>query len=486
MKKFNMILGGVLLINSAWGNDAKTPEPEWVKQLQSSDPVYLKTIPENRLKAWYYIAQKALERKDFTTAEHFLTKAASPDNGSAGYPDAQIRLGSLFIEQGKFDDAFNILEEAAKQNRFEAWLWLGKLYFYGKGCANPCLEWAKYCFLAAERVSPYPETQFYLGLISEKKGDLKNALHWMKSASAKGHAEATAFLADTQRQRRIIPPIPAEVQKNPLTRASQTINQKLFELFTDGNLSAETASNAVQDVRMITLPLPEKYRYPVWNYDSEKVFAELDKQMIINRFGDVCMMEPEFRSQPLAENLLYPNPTIRRIGYMVDSAISESLASYRICPKEEMLKIIRAAGMPIQKELENKMWQLSKDLYFDIECDVSGAWRLRDYIFIFRQKDGTFRKIVLSSPPGRDDFAAIVGLFDGNPDAINNFAVRLAEGAFSGAMSKREEAEPLFKDLVKLRHAAGTCNLAIYYAKNGKPADAAKYFQLAKEFAKGK
>lgn len=486
MKKLNMILGGVLLINSAWGNDAKTPEPEWVKQLQSSDPIYLKTIPGNRLEAWYYIAQKALERKDFTTAEHFLTKAACPDDDSPGHPEAQLRLGLLFIEQEKFDDAFDILEQAAKQERFEAWLWLGKLYFYGEGCAQPCLEWAKRCFLAAERVSPYPETQFYLGLIAEKAGDLQDALRWMKSASAKGHAEAAAFLADTQRQRRIKPPAATTAPAKPLARASQTMTQKLANLFANGNVSAETASKAVQDINMVMLPLPEKYRYPVWSYDRKKIFAELNENMIINRNGYECLMEPEFHIKPLTEHILYPNPTIRRIGYMIDNALYVSLASYRRCPEVEMMKIIRAAGMMVREELENTMWQLSKDLYFDIECDNSGAWRLRDYIFIFRQKDGSFRKIVLSAPPEKDDVAAIIGVFDGNPDAINNFAVRLAEGAFDGVMSKSEEAEPLFQALAKLRHATGTYNLAIYYAKNGKPAEAAEYFRMAEEFAKGK
>ena len=454
--KFNAILRVLLLAGTVCANEL---------------PGENKTVPEKEMKA-------------------------PSDKVFGGFAEAQFQYGVYCKEKLKDDKkAYRYLELAAKQNHRNAWIYLGKCYFDRKEEHFSYLLWAKLCYMAAERIMPDAETEFRIGLLEGFSGNLDDYKKWMKLAADKGDAKASEMLKNKDSHAEIVAIREKRAkQRNPdsLKQAIDSHHEKIRQITgtTGPEVLAQLAGRpAVSKIsKMIKLPQPAGITLPNWNYNSQATEALIADNLMADREGDMRWMSDEFKLQPIRENLLYPNPTIRAINATREDALVKSLdkAGFKRCSKEETKRLIKPfmdSDMPKDFYDGDAVWCLGNNLYFRIHTDTSGRWMLRDYQFFLHKNGKTLEVVRFPNPPDTADAAIVAGIIQNNSNCWNNLGVKYAEGEMDQVFRCDDEAEEIFKELVKRRHAVGTYNLAVFYQNRGKMEEAKKYFSLAEEFA---
>ena len=421
---------------------------------------------------------------------------APPETESAQLAPPQFKYGVYCREKLKDDaKAYRFLELAAKQNHRNAWIYLADCYFARFREDRSYLRWAKLCLMAAERLKADTDTEFKIGLIEVVSGNLQGFKHWMKIAADKGHRQAAEMLADKKEHAEIS----ALKQRLDRQKRSSALKRAIDSHFRQVRQMTGTTGPEVLDQiagrpavsnisKMIRLPNPKGITLPGWRYDSAATEALITENLMADREGDMRWITAEFKEQPLRENLLYPNPTIRAINATHEAELTKSLdkSGFKRCSKQKMKQLIKpfmASDAPKDYYDEDIVWSLGNDLYFRVHTDTSGRWMLRDYQFFLHKNGKTIGVEGFPNPPDTADAALIAGIIQNNPDCWNNLAVKYADGEMDQVFRCDDEAEEILKELVKRRHAVGTYNLAVFYQNRGKADEAKKYFALAEEFA---
>ena len=438
-----------------------------------------------------YAGDLSGENKNVPTKE----MAAPSDKEFGGFAEAQFLYGVYCKEKLKDDKtAYKYLELAAKQNHRNAWIYLGKCYFDRKEEHHSYLLWAKLCYKAAERISPDAETEFRIGLLEGFSGNLDEYKKWMKLAADKSDVKASEILENKDFYAEIVAIREKRAkQRNPdsLKQAIDSHHEKIRQITgtTGPEVLAQLAGRPVVSKisKMIKLPQPAGITLPNWNYNSQATEALIADNLMADREGDMRWMSDEFKQQPIWENLLYPNPTIRAINAILKSELTNSLdKSFKRCTTDETKRLIKPfmdSDMPKDFYDDDVVWNLGNDLYFRIHTDYSGRWRLRYYQFFLYKNGKTIDMETFPNPPDNADAALVAGIIMNNADCWNNLAVKYADGEMDWVFSRDDEAEEILNELVKRRHAVGTYNLAVFYQNRGNADEAKKYFALAEEFA---
>lgn len=418
-----------------------------------------------------------------------------PAKESPELAGAQYRYGVYCKEKLKDDaKAYRYLELAAKQNFRPAWLFLADCYLARVGEHPSYLTWAKLCLQAAEKLKADPETEFRIAMAEAGAGNFKGFEHWMKLAAGKGNKKAAQLLAD--------PKVRAGIEKIN-SKKSQKKSPPALKRSIDSHLAVTrkllgTTGPEVLDklagrpeisktAKMLTLPLPEGSALPGWKYDPDAVEAMIDKKLMADRESGMRWITEEFLAQPIWENLLYPNPTIRAINAAYEDELYKSLSasSFRRCSAAETKKLIKPFMDPAAPKTlydDDMVWELSKGIYFRIHLDSSGRWMMRYYSFFIIRDGKSIEVETFSAPPGAADTALAAGLIKGDPDCWNNLAVKYAEGEMDFVFRHDEKVEAILRKLVSIHHTVGTWNLGVFYLNQGKKEEAKKYFLLAAKY----
>ncbi|MBR2873880.1 MAG: sel1 repeat family protein, partial [Lentisphaeria bacterium] len=410
--------------------------------------------------------------------------------------EAQYKYG-VYCKKTLKDEkkAFQYLELAAKQNYRQAWVYLAECYLAKNNVHPSYFLWAKLCLQAAERLKADAETEYRIGLIEALTGNLPEFKHWMKLAADKGHKNAASLLNDSRIHKKIISFRQKQERKQQRNALKNSINahfKKLQQTLGDDademieQLSLQRPVSTIS--KMIRLPHPQDIILPGWNYDPAQTEALIEKNLMADREGGTRWMTEEFFKQPLWENLLYPNPTIRAINATHEEELIGSLnkSPFRRCKKEEIKSLIKPfmdSEAPKDYYDDDAVWDLGNNLYFRLHVASDGAWKLPDYQFFVVRNGKSIHVETFPHPPSVADAALVAGIVKNNPACWNNLAVKYADGEMDQVFRRDDDAEGILKNLVKSRHAIGTYNLAIFYQNRKKNAEAKKYFALAETFA---
>ncbi|MBQ7402296.1 MAG: sel1 repeat family protein [Lentisphaeria bacterium] len=426
--------------------------------------------------------------------EQYLKEAADfqGDNGEEGHPIAQLFLGILYAESNVYEKAYYYLElAAAAGDNPDALGKLGYLYAKGLGLEAPRRDWAIYCYLAKERIAPDAETEYNLGLLYGETGEYDEAIKWMKLAASKNYQTAKEFLNDKKELERI-----KAIQKNRsgkgnhLQSAFHSYNQKIRKQFgTDGQKVVEQLLGIPEikdDDQMLLLPLKKEFKMAGWIYDPATAETIIENETMENREGDSLWMTDEFRKCPIEENLAAINPTIRAINHTYEETLVAALKKsiYKRLEKAEAEAILKKLDPDlVDSEMENAVWKLKENLYFNIHGDFTGRWQLRSYQFIYHDKDKTYLIAEFGVPPSPEDADMIAGVYEGDMDSLNNLAVKIAMKDMGTFFHDTDEAIEILKILAEKEHLTATYNLAILYQKTGNKEEAKKYLEMAKKLA---
>ncbi|MBR7107175.1 MAG: sel1 repeat family protein [Lentisphaeria bacterium] len=420
------------------------------------------------------------------------------DNGKVtGYAPAQLLLGLFFSKIEHFDKAYIYLEKAAEQNEVEAWRKLGRLYLYGRGLDKSNYLWSKLCFLAAVKLQPDAQTEWDLGYACLMNEDYEEALHWYRSAAAKGCTEAITALAEKRFLRKIQQGIADKKNNSSAVSGNGALNNSVAGYFAASKkhfgtsakeVMAQLSGGSVVDEKkpMIKIPVSPEFYIKGWNFSREAVEKKIASRLITDRDGGQRLMYDEFKNQPLMKNLAYPNPTIRWINATYEEAIDEALKKmpFRKCSPAENKKLGILVEPKIQsEEVEHLFWQLRDDLYFHIFLDRSGRWEMRSYSFVVIKDSKCFKLLSLNSPPNADEAAMAVGMMRRDPVSLNNYAVMSENDEIGFFGGDEEEITAILEQLSDGGHFFGAYNLAVFYQNRKKDEQAKKYFALAKKLA---
>ena len=116
---------------------------------------------------------------------------------AAGCSQSLFMQGRQYAEQGRHQDAIQSFyaEISSHPKKYEAWRELGRAFYQ-----TDDLDKAEEAFKEANRIQPDPVTFLYLGMISEKREQLPEAIQsYTQSLGLRSHGEA-ADLARTRRE----------------------------------------------------------------------------------------------------------------------------------------------------------------------------------------------------------------------------------------------------------------------------------------------
>lgn len=435
---------------------------------------------------------------DVDAAEKYLIIAAEMADENAADADtdakaqAQLLLGLIYKEKAEQDSSFynkmyHYLELSAANNNADAWYNLGVNYYVGCGLENADMERSRLCFLAAERLEPAARTEYNLGIVYWKLyGNRDESFRWMKLAAEKGDAQAKLFMSKPPEFRKVpeqkIPDVLTDTVNSHFDRLRQALAES-----GSGEAEKVNAENKKCCGRMILLPMENIPELDGWDFDFSAHHRKIAENVTADRQGNMRWMTDEYKSQPLEENLLYINPTIRQINQLHEDAMLKALnaSKFKVCTPQET-EALRKQLFPESdpEELKCNFWKLRKDLYFCLQADFSGRWQMRYYQFIIFDEKGK-PEVFLSfrTPPDKVTAALINGILQGNPAAMNNFAVLGFNGELSGEHSDEDEVELLLCAATEAGIAASAYNTAVFYQSGGKTQLAAKYFERAQELA---
>ena len=426
--------------------------------------------------------------RDLNAALPFLEKAANAEKPPQG---AQLLAGLANRELKKFKEAYEYLEKAAKDKQPEAWEKLGDLYAEGGGLDAPHPRWACLCYKAAYRLAPSPRLSYNIGLTAARYGDRKEAAKWMTKAAEENYAPAREFLADLKIWEKVLPGAGTKDPKGEALRGAVNSHFK-----SERKLLGADPRSVLADLgklpeltgteRMIRLPQPPDLALKSWCFRKDAVAEMIANSLFLSREGDERWFDSDFENEPLQENLLYPNPTIRVINSTYEKELKKALrrSGYKQCDPVFTQKLVKLVDPEsLGEELENDVWRIGDDFYLHIHGNFQGRWQVRTYSFIGRINGDYDVLCSFDTPPDRDDADMALGLLAGNDTCLNNYAVKLAEGETDSIFRQDSEAESIFKQLIEKHDPVAAWNLAVLCRNRNQKALAAKYLALAKKFA---
>ena len=453
--------------------------------------------------------------KDQQLAVKYLKAAAQPASKEyKPHAVAAYILGTFFREEAEkttdaagkkklWEEAYTYLELAAGNKICGAWLTLGNMYCKGQGIEAPDKERALLCYKAAAADPEQTSLAYYnIGTVYLHKGEPDEALKWMKLAAARGSESAQKYVREDHarfkknQKKKSSDKKAAAPGPTTMTRITERHTERLMDMI---GLSKEEKKGIVEekkDLEYIFAPLSEELQLKEWTFDDSGLQKERDRRLCLSRKGFYCWMTDEFLKEPLEDNLLPPNPTIRHLGYMDEEAVTKYLTEKKFpaFPREKADAFYRDAGLKERLEFShtNKIWQLRKNLYFGIFCDLTGAWKVRDYTFFITDDGGKVMALVrFNTPPGKAEARLIGGLLKHDAAAINNIAAAAVlnrldcdmtvDGKWSGS---EMTIVTLLKQSCKQNSPHAAFNLSQLCVKAGDKEKARYYLDLCKELRK--
>ena len=353
------------------------------------------------------------------------------------------------------DPVYAELEKRAAQNDPDAWFELGKLYFEGFGCEQPPCEWALRCFRKSEELRPNAEVKMFIELCGRRL------------AAEKAAEESTGSTV------------------SPMEKALAAHFQEMRRRFGSGNVDAVLeqliAASPEMDGEAFALrlvKLPGTIRLAGWNFDPAGCRRYIRENTIDDREGFSRWMTEDFREMPLSENLLAVNPSIRVINHTLEEFAARALnQTYLPCGESELAgfrKLILGTDESTD-QVDFAGWKISDDVFFTIMTDNSGAWRLRSYRFLLREKGRFYWFGEYDCMPDERTAAAVAGFLLREPNSLNNIAVLLSEsGCDADAV-----VENLLKEADEKGCVAASYNLGLFCLTHKRKAEAQKWLQKA-------
>ena len=420
----------------------------------------------------------------------------SEEESPANAP-AQFYYGVYCLEHpnlNRIEEGYKFLELAAKQNYRDAWIVLSDAYLKRRDEDESYLLWAILCCKAAERLKVDARTEFNIGALEGLRGNMDEFRKWMELAAKKGYDEAVNILKDEEVKKYIAGVAEQKKKKKAKSALRQAVDSHMDKM---RELTGTTAREVMDQLagrssvsrisKMIVVPVQEKYLIKKWTYDPDAVDEYVSSHLMADRDGGTRWMTEEFFTQPIWDNLLYPNPTVRAINASYDDALEEFLSKsgFRLCNAEETAKFIkpfRYENDDLENYEDDRIWDLGNDLYFRIHIS-SGAWRLRDYQFFCVRNGEILDVVTYPAPPSAADAALAAGAAQGDHDCLNDLAVKFADGEMDQVCRRDDEAEEILTILADKDHLIGTYNLGVFYQNRNDEANARKYFEKAEKLA---
>lgn len=429
---------------------------------------------------------------DVNTAEKYLITAADPEIEKSDLKHtqamSQLLLALLYKEKAEQDSSFYskmyyYLELSAARNNSDAWYNLGVNYYQAVGLDNSDIERARLCFLAAERITPAARTEYNLGIVYWHYGNKDESFRWMKLAAEKGDESAKQFLQEPPEFRTP----QKEQQQDVLTAVTNKHFENLSNLLAGTNGKSEKNQRLSAAANMILLPMDNIDMLEGWDFDFSKHQQKITESVTADRKGEMRWMSDEYKDQPLEDNLLYVNPTIRHINDLHEQAMLAALkkSKFTPCSPQESKKLQQQLFPEANPETAKcNFWKIRKDLYFNLFADFLGRWQMRYYQFININQAGKPEIFFsFSTPPDKTAAALINGILTGNAAAMNNFAVMSLSQTLSGERSDDDTVEVLLQTATESGLAAAAYNAGVFYKERGKADLAKKYFERAHELA---
>ena len=453
---------------------------------------------------------------DQKAAVKYLKAAAEPESKeNEPHPVAPYLLGTFFKEEAAktkdaakqkelWNNAFYYLELAAERKVCGAWLNLGNMYYYGNGISEPDKDRALLCFKAAAADAQHAPTAWSnIAAIALEKGDPDEALKWMKLAAEKGNAAAQKFLREgyahykKNHPRKRVQKAAEKSTPSAFRKASELHMQRLMDKM---GLNEKEKKGEMEKAPLSchTAPLGAGLQMKEWTFDSAALQKQLEARLTLSREGFLCYQDDAFLKAPLEKNLLPPNPTIRLLGHRTEEAVTAFLKEkkFPFFPQKEADSFYKRWGLAenLKYAHTNKLWQLRKGVYFGVCCDLTGAWKVRDYTFFITDSEGNaLGRFSFETAPGPEEARLIEGLLRQDADAINNIAVAAIQNKLEcdmtvdGKWSGEEMTViTLLKKGVELGSAAAALNLSQLCAEAGEKEKALQYLNSYKELMKKK
>lgn len=453
--------------------------------LQASDVPDIPTAPEET-------PAKKTAKPRFNQKLEPPSEKESPANAPA-----QFFYGLHCIENPKLnrvEEGYKFLELAAKQNYRDAWIVLAQRYLNRCEEHESYLLWSKLCYMAAYRLKADAETEFQIGTVEGLMGNMQEFTKWMKLAAEKGLKDASQMLNDEEVKKHIESIAEQKKKEKPQSALKQAVASHMNTM---RKLTGTTGPEVLDQLmgrpevsrisKMVSTPIQKKFILKDWTYDPEAVEEYVASRLMADRDGGTRWMTEDFFTQPIWDNLLYPNPTVRAINYSYEEALEKFLkkSPYRLCTVEETRKLIkpfRFEGDRDEYYEDDRIWDLGNNLYFRIHVS-EGAWRLRDYQFFCVKNGESIEAVNFPGPPSALDAALAAGVAQGDHECLNNLAVKFADGEMDQVCRRDDEAEEILKVIVDQNHLLGTYNLGVFYQNRSDEANARKYFEMAEKLA---
>jgi len=174
----------------------------------------------------FYLAQEWRGYDDSRSENRFLQLLATGNNGAQRY-QARLILACMYRNQGRIQDAYDILINATADDwsRSEHWLWLGDIAFQEKHLENAYV----YYRYAATMIGAYPFTLWWI--------DENHYSYLPAQRLAMICGELGKFDEGLQWAKRVVDLIPIEAHDEMISEAQEII--KLFEEATSGSSQTE-------------------------------------------------------------------------------------------------------------------------------------------------------------------------------------------------------------------------------------------------------
>ena len=408
-------------------------------------------------------------------ASAYLAAASEGNKGDEyenGHPKAQLLLGCILQELNYLSDSSKFLELAALQGEPDGWLKLGVNLSQIENQRDA--KRAILCFRTSYKLRPHSDAAFNIGLLEATAGNYEEGLKWMKIAADMGNDSAKQFLKDKVALKQF-----KEIKKK------FSSNFAHLALKSDKNRGKKyVPENTTKQQDMISEKPARQYKINGWNYDYKTTNERIDENLFFKLDHVLGWAENEFTSIPGDTYLRSTQDTLKEINahYRIALVNSFKKAGYQKLSEKEQTEFLKKNfNKLLASHCTNEMWKINDNLYLNINTATAKYMEVVHYQFFVKMKNEKFFSADLTEPPGEEDAAMIAGIVQNDPACFNDLALKYERGEMDMHVRADFKAEAIFKQLIEANYAPAAYNLAVYYKKRGKAADAAKYFKLAEE-----
>ena len=191
-------------------------------------------------------------------------------------------------------------------------------------------------------------------------------------------------------------------------------------------------------------PLPDTLP-PVqgWDFDAEAFYKSEQSQYIEDKKGFLRLKIEGYDENPSEDLLMSINQTIRHINSRQEEVALEYMtkAGYTRC--DELVREV--LGFKGRDEVDVMGWEFGDGLFLGVTNENSGAWRLRSFDFLYRNKGKMLKIVSFDTFPDKEIARIVLGVVRGVPEAYNNLAV-LIENRETATLSREPiESAMLFE-----------------------------------------